>query len=132
MTPSAPSADLFDAPTARLIDLLREYTGKLGKLTAQANDIPLAIQKAWSQVGGNGGVRDIEASVEALQTEFSSLQLSINKLVPVVQELARYTSQMVEHAGLPLLGKLELRLRLAELEAACTVAQRATHIRLPR
>ncbi|MGF1580356.1 MAG: hypothetical protein ACFCD0_13420 [Gemmataceae bacterium] len=37
-------------------------------------------------------------------------------------ELARYTSQLIEHAELEMLAKLELRLRLAEFENATNAA----------
>lgn len=42
----------------------------------------------------------------------------LNTLFPVVGDLARYASQLIEHADLGQLAQLELRLRLAEFEDA--------------
>ena len=45
------------------------------------------------------------------------------KLIPPAQELARFASQQIEFKGLDELRRLELRLRLAEFEAALRSAK---------
>ena len=47
----------------------------------------------------------------------------LSRLSPVAEDLARFASQKIEHMRLDELMRFELQLRLAEFEAALTIAQ---------
>ena len=85
----------------KLTGLLKEYTAKLQQMRERAFAYQLDRRK--------GIPRDYE--VQAWQMERI-------RLADPLGELARHTSQIIEHAGIDETTRVELRIRLAELELA--------------
>jgi hypothetical protein len=91
----------------KLVELIKEYIDRLYDLKERA-------EKSHTTK------RESKVSAE----ELSLLGQHFRKLQPPVRELVRYTSQMIEHGSADELARLELRLRLADLEHALTAADR--------
>ncbi|MBX9580339.1 MAG: hypothetical protein K2X87_08535 [Gemmataceae bacterium] len=95
----------LDKQAAGLLGLLTEYTEKVNHLRSASPGGP-----AWAS--------------DPRVTEFL-----FRKLQPVVRELAQYASQQIEYADHDELTRLELRLRLAELEAGLAAYEQVRRMR---
>ena len=117
-TLSEPATETVDPPeivreTAgvdRVLRLLVVYRRKLERAIGEYSDLPA--------IGNQAGVANptrSPAHVEPHRKRFRPLR-------PAVLKLARYASGLIENARIPQLDKIELQLRLAELEAALDIA----------
>jgi hypothetical protein len=92
-----------------LISLLNEYTEKLRKMSQRAR----AIQTNHRVQQGRG----IKSNLETTRA-FDILTNTYYRLMTPVDDLTRESSQLVEHGKLGISTRVELALRLGELEAA--------------
>jgi hypothetical protein len=86
-----------------LLPLLKEYTNRLRSIREESQTLEEAIAH------GKG--------VNA-KKELDNLRFEFYRLVPAANDLARQGSQLVEHAKLDTVTKVELSLRVAEFEGA--------------
>jgi hypothetical protein len=94
------------------IPLLKEYAGKLLELRKRMRHLRRAASSARNGRSlEHEDYQETEREYEALKSYYFGLQ-------PAVINLSQAVSQYIEHADLEDLERIELRLRLAELEAA--------------
>jgi hypothetical protein len=92
-------------PTA--LALLREYTEKLDSLADRVQELALRTADDCS-----------ERQKQIQRQQKDILEHRIDRLAVATEGLVRRISQLVEHGNVDEDSRLELRLRLAELEAA--------------
>lgn len=113
-TLSEPATEIVDPPEVvrvtagvdRVLRLLVLYRNKLRRAVTDYKALPP------SQMQANGPNPILS---EPLRKRFRPLQ-------PAVRKLAQYASGLIENARIPLLDKIELQLRLAELEVELDIA----------
>jgi len=88
----------------QLVQLSKEYTQKLKDLKESAYSIPLKGVDVKSNGPRALRVKDVKSYLQYLR--------------PAAEQLARQASQLVQHGAINDTTRLELRLRLAELEHA--------------
>lgn len=98
-----------------LIPLLKEFTRKLRSKRKEAQEIKGQLAKQGGLFGGSVD--------EWLNLQNRLLQESFRELRPAATQLAQEVSQLVEHANLNEITKLELRLRFAEYQSALRAAE---------
>lgn len=91
--------------------LLKEYADKLNVIAERLFRIPERYVKYKNE--------------SALRAEAVSLMETQATIVPLIESLTRYASQIVEHFAPEKLLELELKLRLRETEQAIDVVQQA-------
>lgn len=112
-------AESTTAPTRRvetavgkvevLIPLLKEYTSKLEEIK---EDLRVTVRESEQQSN-----RKIKGILDEKNADMLNLYLRIES---AATDLARYTSQLIEHANLDEIVRIELKLRLGEFEHALT------------
>jgi hypothetical protein len=98
----------------RLSPLIKEYTQKILALNGK---LQVTQHEQFKIVDRSPAAKQLTAQ------EFNMWRFSFLRLQTAVNDLIRQTSQFVEHGKLKLSTKLELSLRLAELEGAMHEAQ---------
>jgi len=93
----------------RTLGLLLLYRNKLRRATADY----LALPPIKSQSNVPNAIRDHRKR--------------FRPLLPALTKLAQYASGLIENARIPQLDKIELQLRLAELESALEIATETIH-----
>lgn len=114
------------AALEKVMPLVKEYTEKL---TADIRRV-IELKKEWEQASGFFGGPNAKKR-EFLTRELSFLRDRATHLRVPTLELARSASALIEWADIDLTGKLELRLRLAELESAIKAAAEMAEAPLP-
>lgn len=118
MSPATEST-LADDEFARVaIPLLKEYAEKLAELATQALEFLNSAQK----VPAGGGLSEYARGLRY------SYQQRLKYLLPPAKELARQVSAVVEQGHTKSLDRVELWLRLAELESALESANAAVQV----
>jgi hypothetical protein len=108
----SPSRVASEAAARSLLPLLREYSPKL-------SDLSVRLAELWDVWRSSSTVRlRVGLEREPTSAEWKALADLFRNLRPAATELAREVSPLVEHADLDGTTRLELRLRLAELENA--------------
>ena len=104
-----------------VIPLMKEYTQKLELIVQQADSLHESFLKAMPGT---------EHQMRRVQRQLQGMSVRASRLSSPVIELNRRVSQMIEHGQLDSeLDRVELKLRLAELENATDAAlQIETHI----
>ncbi len=100
---------------ARISALLKEYTKKLREMSSQLREVQSLRSEAMK----------LRRPDEARRAEgdYQTMRFGYLRLLTAANDLARQASQMVEHAKLETVARLELALRTAEFEAALHEAQ---------
>lgn len=115
--------DVGDGFMAAAIPLLKEYSKKLNDeaaLTYQLLEITRSPDPAQPS-------DHIDRFRSMLRERAFIIQSRVQKLLPAVEELDRRVSQMIQHGSLESeMDRVELRLRLADLEAAMDEAVQAS------
>lgn len=102
----------------RLAPLLKEYAEKV----LQLSDAIRTLQDNHSDL--KNGPKVPVAGEAKIRLEFGNLEFRAKRLVTPAEDLCRHVSQFVEHGKLDLPTRLELSLRLAELEGALHALRR--------
>lgn len=98
-----------------VVPLMKEYTEKLERIVKRAD----SLQQEFSKTPPKGDEKKRRAQDQLLRIHDQA-----SRLASAVNELNRRVSQMIEHGQLDSeLDRVELKLRLAELENATTAAQ---------
>jgi TATA-binding protein-associated factor Taf7 len=90
-----------------LVELIKEYVDRLQALMERA-------EKAHSA----------QRESKLAREELFLLQKHYRRLAPAIKDLSRYVSQLIEHGSVDELVRLELQLRLADLEHGLMAADR--------
>ncbi len=113
--------DFMDA----VIPLLKEYTSKLQECAVEVDKV-----RRWYE--GKASERQNGTSREYLASWIDSIRFRVERLRGPVEELDRRVSQMIEHGELDSeLDRLELQIRLAELEGVLRAAIVIANTNLP-
>jgi hypothetical protein len=120
-------ASLLDIPSQAqlVIPLLGEYAEKLREIFKAMRRMRRAGQRITGRLPAEKDVQRedrLEREVRLAEFDFEKRRLML--LLPPAKELSRFVSQMVEHSPLDDVVRIELRLRLAEFEAALHIATR--------
>lgn len=91
--------------TTNAVGLMREYTKKLNAIAESS--------RAWINYIADEG--SFPESHHSLPTEMVT---TLDYLKPAISDLARHVSGIIEHGRVEGLEKIQLRIRLAELESA--------------
>ncbi|MCH8829211.1 MAG: hypothetical protein IID45_06495 [Planctomycetes bacterium] len=98
-----------------VVPLLKEYTEKLEQIVQQADSIHKSLSKTshWE-----------EYQIRRARRQLQGMKKRASRLSPPVNDLNRRVSQMIANGRLDSeLDRLELKLRLAELENAMDAAK---------
>jgi hypothetical protein len=116
----SPTEQKNDAQTIAvgLLPLLKEYTKKLRKLSAQGRQIQAIFADPVGSTVGPG-----PAAAVRFRHDFQRLHNGFYRLLTPATDLARQVSQLVAHGRVETVTLLELSLRLAEFENALREAQ---------
>lgn len=102
---------LIDTPasfTERAVHLLQEYLRKFREVQDRMRmlrmEYDLTKNNAWKK--------------EALKTEFAALEMYFERLQPAVKQFSQQVSGMIDQGRVTPISRVELQLRLAELEVA--------------
>ena len=116
-----------------VIPLMKEYSSKLRSATRELRASRERVRSiVESQVENTQDPQKTQTPkvqqfwhdrASALQTLDGQLCTPLQNLVPPARKLGQHVSQMINHGGLADLEKIELSLRLAELESTISVAQ---------
>ncbi len=93
--------------TLPLIPLLKEYTRKFKSIARTAHSY-------WEEAN----TRSADAKRKVFRAEYKALRDLVQRLKPPATTLASHASQLLVHASLEVLNRIELSLRLAEFEGA--------------
>jgi hypothetical protein len=108
------SASPIEQSVAHLIRLLIEYTQKLGGLTTEL-----------SAIAGRGRKLHLEMDPEYVTWRRDALIKRFNGLKPAIEDLARRSSGFIENSAMDETVRIELRLRVSELESMIYAMKRA-------
>jgi hypothetical protein len=98
----------------KLPDLMTEYIGRLDALKKDGENVNQTIEK--------GTMTRVDAE------KYELLKLHFQHLSPAAEDLVRYASQMIEHGKMDDVTRLELRLRLVDLEHALVAARKVLRL----
>jgi hypothetical protein len=113
----------------RLISLCREYSESLSKISSDA----IALTKLYGETAANhsGFFTSAKPYKNFVRHQLNALQNNLTHLQVGIRELIRAVSQQIEHAGLEFDDRLELQIRLADLEGKLKQTEELTSIALP-
>jgi hypothetical protein len=103
----------------RLISLCKEFTAFMRSAKTDAEKFYELADGLHTAGSPNRPAMD----KDALNTRYRALQDKINSMQLAINDLVRAASQQIEHSDLEFADKVELKLRLAELEAQKTEVQ---------
>jgi len=114
-TKTSDNKDVGEQFVRAAVPLMKEYTEKLEKIVKEAE----SLQQAFTKTPPKG-----EHQTRRAQEQLSRIEERASRLSSAVDELNRRVSQMIEQGQLDSeLQRVELKLRLAELENAMNAAQ---------
>jgi hypothetical protein len=120
--------------------LMKEYTAKLrsasGKLRAFRDKVLLEKETRVEQFGDNPSDNKARQTWQEKAMDFQSVYQQrckqLRNLIPPTKKLAQHVSQMLSHGELDDLEKIELTLRLAELENAISEMEQMLNLPQPQ
>lgn len=120
--------------------LMREYTKKLQKGCWRLRDFRekflAAKEKRMQEVKdtpSNGKLQQIwTEKVPSFQATYNQKCTFLRNLTPPTKKLAQHISQKISHGGLVDLKKIEMSLRLAELESAISETEEMLRVPPPQ
>jgi|HubBroStandDraft_4_1064222.scaffolds.fasta_scaffold1092124_1 hypothetical protein len=104
----------------RLISLCKEYSAALLLSSGEVEKHCAKIAELRSR--RRAGDESAAKEMNGVEVIFGAAHRKISSLQPAIDELARAVSQQLEYAELDFADKLEMKLRLAELEAQMQAA----------
>jgi hypothetical protein len=109
-----------DILAGRLISLCKEFSASLLLSTNEVEKLSAKVTEIRSRRAADqeSALKDMSA----VNVIFGAAQRKIQSLQPAIEDLSRSVSQQLEYADLEFADKLELKLRLAELEAQMQAA----------
>ena len=102
---------VIDTPTEfteRAVPLLKEYLGKFRRFTTKLRTLYEEHEQAPSELKKRN----------AISTEYQAMEKYFKRVEPAVRQFAQQVSGMVDQGKLSPLSRVELQVRLAELESS--------------
>lgn len=113
------------------VPLMQEYTKRLQDLVADADDVRQALVKLSSR-DNRLDPQLAELEFQYLNSRTELIKERFQHLRPPVEDLDRHVSQMIEHGHLEAnIDRVELKLRLTDLELALFAAERLLNLPMP-
>lgn len=105
---SAVAVDTSEEFVAKAVPLLKEYATKVGELKVQLRRVR---EESDAKTSFGPDARQI------VQAEYNGLKDAFARLRPAIRKLTQQVSGMVDQGDVTPLARVELQLRLAELES---------------
>lgn len=100
-----------------LIDLMKEYNSALHEVVSEARE----VSERYFSLPTKGGTEENRAK-QYYRNLFNAIEGRYHSLLPVVNTLSRRVSQHLEHAEVDELERIQMEVRLADLDSFTTTA----------